>query len=478
MKQLMLIAHDEWRYWCRSQIVLVATLIFLALILATNFISAARMSAESETRAQHQSEAEQAFLAQPDRHPHRMVHYGHYLFRTPVPLSLFDPGLDAITGQAIFLEGHRQNSLTFSEAGASADFGGLSWLSPALMYQLFAPLMIVLLGHSALVREREASVLSPILALGVTGRKLMAGKALALILFTVLLLVPLIIGALLAYFQGERLGALLGLIAVYFFYCLVWVVLTLLVSTLVKRRSEVLIVMLSFWFVVSLVLPALAVNIVSSYNASLGKIESDLAMQRDIEKLGNGHNANDPAFLKLRSDLLEQHNVDHVEDLPVNFRGIVALEGERKLTEILNQYADARMQAELDQERSLVKYGFISPVLAVTFASRAIAATDLAHYHRFQREAEALRFDFVQGLNRAHAEKLSYQLDILRYKDEASALRARVDASNWHVLNRYEFIAADSTQRLGHAASSLLNLFLWLLISMVVLFWRSGNIKP
>lgn len=99
MKQLMLIAHDEWRYWCRSQVVLVATLIFLALILATNFISAARLSSESETRTQHQSEAEQAFLAQPDRHPHRMVHYGHYLFRTPVPLSLFDPGLDAITGQ-------------------------------------------------------------------------------------------------------------------------------------------------------------------------------------------------------------------------------------------------------------------------------------------------------------------------------------------------------------------------------------------
>jgi len=122
-----------------------------------------------------------------------MVHYGHYLFRAPAPLAIFDPGLDAVTGQSIFLEGHRQNTAMFAESSASADFGGLARLTPALIYQLFAPLLIILLGHGALVRERESAVLAPLLALGVSGRTLIAGKVLALLSFTGLLLIPLII---------------------------------------------------------------------------------------------------------------------------------------------------------------------------------------------------------------------------------------------------------------------------------------------
>ena len=61
-----------------------------------------------------------------------MVHYGHYVFRTPAPLARFDPGLDAVTGQSIFLEGHRQNTAMFAASGASADLVELDAGHPAL----------------------------------------------------------------------------------------------------------------------------------------------------------------------------------------------------------------------------------------------------------------------------------------------------------------------------------------------------------
>mgnify|MGYP002129840370 CR=1 FL=1 len=48
-----------------------------------------------------QAEAEAAFLSQPARHPHRMVHYGHYVLRTPAPLALFDPLPDGQLGVVI-----------------------------------------------------------------------------------------------------------------------------------------------------------------------------------------------------------------------------------------------------------------------------------------------------------------------------------------------------------------------------------------
>ncbi|MFY8089577.1 MAG: ABC transporter permease, partial [Rubrivivax sp.] len=117
---MFIIAGAEWRYWLRSRLALGGALLLAGLLIATTVLTTLRMQGEAADRAHHQAEAEAAFLSQPARHPHRMVHYGHYVFRTPAPLALFDPGLDAVTGQSIFLEGHRQNTAMFAASGASA----------------------------------------------------------------------------------------------------------------------------------------------------------------------------------------------------------------------------------------------------------------------------------------------------------------------------------------------------------------------
>ena len=47
-------------------------------------------------------------------------------------------------------------------------------------------------------------------------------------------------------------------------------------------------------------------------------------MQADLRKLGDGHDASDPAFEALKQRLLAEHGVDSVEELPMNFRGVVS----------------------------------------------------------------------------------------------------------------------------------------------------------
>ncbi|MDG1663393.1 MAG: DUF3526 domain-containing protein [Pseudomonadales bacterium] len=478
MKNVLLIAVDEWRYWLRSHIALSAMFIFFVLVLITSLLTTLRMDAENHLRTEQQGKAEKAFLAQPDRHPHRMVHYGHYLFRAPTPLALFDPGLDPVTGQSIFLEGHRKNTVMFAESAASADMGGLSWLNPAMVYQLFAPIVIILLGHGSIAREREAALIVPLLAMGISGRTLVAGKFLALLSFTLCLLIPLIGSCAVALSTGATTPAILSLAGVYGTYLTIWALLTLLASTLIKKRSNVLATMTAFWLGCSLVLPSAAVNIATDVKPIASKIESDMILQADLRKLGDGHNANDKAFKQLKSDLLKKYNVTRVEDLPVNFRGVVALESEQKLTTVLNRYAASRILTEAQQEDTIRGYGWLTPTLAINFASRSIAGTDLAHYHRFQAEAETIRFAFVQKLNRAHAAKLSYEDDISRNKNEASSRRARVDASNWQVLDEFQFQTADLSARLANAFSSIASLLAWLILSLTALFWRAARIKP
>lgn len=478
MNPLLRIAADEWRYWLRSHLAVGGVLVFFVLIATSSVLTTLSINAQTHERLHQQSEAEQTFLSQPDRHPHRMVHYGHYVFRAPTPLAIFDPGLDSVTGQSIFLEGHRQNTASFSESSASANLGGLSYLTPALMYQLFGALIMILLGHGAVVRERESRTLTPLLSLGVTGTTLLMGKALALLMFTLIILLPLVVTCLISLNAGETPLAVLLLFTVYFIYLFLWALVTLLFSAIARKRGTALAILTGLWFVSTLVLPSVAVNVATKSVNVAGKIETDLAMLNDLRELGDGHNAGDPAFATLRANLLKKYNVEKVEDLPINFRGLVAMEGEKKLTKVLNDYAQARMDAEARQEQFLARLGFISPSLAISLASRSIAGTDLLHYHRFQVEAENLRYSFVQGLNRAHAQELSYQDDINRNKDEESWRRARVDADAWQVLDTYQFNSANLSERFVNARFSIGILGAWLFGISCVLIGCSRRLKP
>ena len=478
MKVVFTIVGAEWRYWQRSRLALGGALLLAGLLIATTVLTTLRMQGEAADRAHHQAEAEAAFLSQPARHPHRMVHYGHYVFRTPTPLSLFDPGLDAVTGQSIFLEGHRQNTAMFAASGASADLGGFSWLSPAMVYQLFAPLLVILLGHGQIAREREAATLATLLAQGTPGRVLLAGKALALLSVVVLLLVPLAISAGLAVRAGEQALAAWALFGAYLLYLVIWAALALLASALLRRRSAVLATLVTLWIALILVLPAVAASWASNAAPMVGKLETDLAMLSDLRKLGDGHNANDPAFAQLRADLLAKHGVQRVEDLPVNLRGVVAQVGEQKLTETLNRYARAQAAAETRQAAVLANQGWFTPFLAVAEASRVVVGTDLAHHHRFLQEAEALRYAFVQGLNKVHAEKLAYSDDVRRSGDASAEERTRVDATNWQLLDRFRFEPDAAGSRIARAGPQWLMLCAWCVILVGTGFWAGGRLKP
>ena len=478
MKRVLVIAAAEWRYWLRSRLALGGALLITALLIATTALTTLRMQSETAKRTQHQAKAETAFLSKPDRHPHRMVHYGHYVFRTPAPLALFDPGLDSVTGQSIFLEGHRQNTAMFAASDASADLGGLSWLSPAMVYQLFAPLLVILLGHGLVAREREAATLATLLAQGTSGRVLLAGKALALFSFVVVLLIPLVLGAGFAVLNGEQLLAAGALLIAYLLYLVIWGALALLASAFISNRAAVLATLATLWIALTLVLPAVAVSSAANAAPMAGKLEDDLAMLTELRKLGDGHNANDPAFAQLRADLLAKHGVQRVEDLPVNLRGVVAQASEQKLTDTLNRYAQARMAAETRQALALSVHGWLTPLLAVADASRAVSGTDLAHYHRFLREAEDLRYAFVQRLNQIHAEKLTYADDIRRSSDAEAERRTRVDAANWQMLERFRFEPDTAGSRIAQAGPQWLMLGLWCALLMMATFWLGGRLKP
>ncbi|MEL7296744.1 MAG: DUF3526 domain-containing protein, partial [Pseudomonadota bacterium] len=462
-------------WWAlRSRLAIWAIVLFSVLLVTAGVLTGLQAHEDEHDRNAHQAEAEETFLSQPDRHPHRMVHYGHYAFRAPAPLAVIDPGLDTVTGQSIFLEGHRQNSASFDDATASADFGGLSWLSPARVYQLLAPLLLILVGFGAVVRERESSTLATLMLQGVSGPALLAGKLAALVTLTVLLLLPLFITASLS----ESAAAGVTITATYLLYLGAWAAFTIVASAVLRKRSSVLVALTAAWLVTCLLVPSIAVDAEARSTAHVGKIESDLRLLTDLRKLGDGHNANDPAFARLRDSLFAKYDVSDPADLPVNLRGVVAAYSEAELTETMNRYAEERMTVEANQSQRLSRIGWLSPALAVGFSSRVIAGTDISHYHRFLRETEALRFDFVQGLNKAHAEVLDYTLDMNRNNSEEDGRRARISSDTWAVLDEYRFTPATINERWHRAVPTLAMLATWLLLSVAGIWVSGRRLKP
>jgi len=199
-----------------------------------------------------------------------------------------------------------------------------------------------------------------------------------------------------------------------------------------------------------------------------------LAEQR---KLGDGHNAADPAFQNLQAEVLEQYGVGSIEELPVNWRGVVATYSEAELTNLLNSYAANRMDLEASQSHIFNLFGFASPMIAVSSLSRTLAGTDLATHHRFLRESEALRFDFVQSLNEIHAEELDYTADINRNNDSGSSRRARVNSDAWAVLDEFRFMPDSAGDRIGRAALPLGVLIAWLFAACGIVIFTARKVR-
>ena len=149
------IARDEMRLLWRSRVAVLGVALLVLLTLVAALTAYQRQHIIGIERAGYQAQANSAFDAQPNRHPHRMVHYGHFVFRPISPLAAFDPGIESFTGHTLFLEGHRQNTANFGDVRQSSMLVRFGQLTPAFVLQMLAPLLLIFLGYAMVARERE-----------------------------------------------------------------------------------------------------------------------------------------------------------------------------------------------------------------------------------------------------------------------------------------------------------------------------------
>ena len=463
------VCREEWRALRRSAVAVTAAALLLALTLAATLVSYEQMRAVNAERAHLQHESDTQWNAQPDRHPHRVVHYGHYIFRPLSPLAFFDFGVDPYTGHTLFLEGHRQNSANFSDAGQSSVLLRFGQLTPAFVVQTLTPLVIAFLAFGSVARERERGQLRLLLSQGLPGGALLAGKLASHGIVALLLAAPALAAlALIGAYDASVRAHAAWMATGYAAYVLVWAFAAVLVSAAMPRARDALLALVGCWIVTVILLPRVMPDVAAAQVPRPTRIETDVTIHKELAAYGDSHNPDDPHYAAFRRKVLEQYGVGRIEDLPVNYKGLVIEEGERLTSELFVRHMHEEFARQEAQAGIVGLAQMASPVLALRRLSNALAGTDRASHERFLLEGEAYRYRMIQALNRLHATEVRY----------ANDKETRISASFWRQLPRFTHVPLDlATIAERHVRPALAVFAAWMALLVGVAWWLARRLE-
>ncbi|MGE3345511.1 MAG: ABC transporter permease [Vicinamibacterales bacterium] len=467
------IARQEWRDALRTRTLPMLAGVVTLLLGAAAVVGHDRAVTQSTQRAAAQAMVAAQFRAQPDRHPHRVAHYGFLVFRPEAPLAVVDRGLDAYAGSTVFLEAHRQNLATFADASQTTGIRRFGELTIALVLQLFVPLIVLCSAAVALTRDRTDGTLPLALCQGATPMALTLGKWLAVTGTTLILVLPgllvawLASGGLPGKWDADQTARLVLLIATHGVFIAVVAALGLALSAWSRQSRTALAAAVGLWLAVWIIGPRVVPILAAASAPAPSRAAFEAEVEREVRRVGDSHNPADPNFNALRVRTLADYGVSRVEDLPVNYNGIVMREGERLTTETYRRMLGQLHARWSTQIGWLQLAGLVSPYVAVRTASMTLAGTDLVRLRAFDEQAEDYRYALIQALNDLHIHEVTYARD--RYQGEGREnvpSRMRIERTHWSDLPQFTFTPPALRESLRGAPAALWLPLWWLAVAV------------
>jgi ABC-2 type transport system permease protein len=461
MSTLWVVARQELlRAWRKRTFRVVLALVTL-LLMGAFTLEALRQRGERLERERLQAQVSEEWKQQPERHPHRMAHYGSYAFRPPSALGFLDPGIEPFTGSSVYLEAHKRNPPNFSAAAQGSELVRFGRLSAAFVLQLLLPLLIFCMTFDGIAGERENGTWALALAQGTAVRTLVFGKLLAALLAIAAWVLPVLLPAFLA-LAGFDLRAVL-LTASYALYLGLCACVGVLVSALHQRSHAALASLLCLWVACWVVLPRVAGELAARAHPVPARSQMEAELARASHRAGNGHGRNSPEAIALTQDTLARYGVSRVQDLPVNLNGMLSQLGEQHTSALYDDYYGRVYAQQRAQSAALVRWGVLSPVLLIRTLSMALAGSDTDRYANFLEQAEAHRFGFIRQLNEVHAKHLRY---------EAHDNLQRASSEHWRGFAPFAYRVPALHEQPTRWHHALLALLAWFGVALVALATR------
>jgi len=432
---------------------------------------------QNHFRSSHQQMARESWENNPDKHPHRMAHYGTFAFRVKHPLSVFDFGLESYMGNAVFLEAHRQNTVNFSEAGFSTGLLRFGELSMAIILQLILPLIIFFIGYAAISADRENGTLKILLTQGASWKEILFGRSLGLFAIALVFVLPFFaINAILLglddHGNADGWSRLAILVATYLSFAFILCLLTIMISAGSHSSKNALLKLLGIWMVMCIMLPRTTLAVGGFFYPTPGKLEFRSAIEEEVLLYGDSHDPEDPHFKAMLDSVLQVHQAEVVADLPFNYGGLVMKEGERISSLIYNKH-HGRLQDQYRRQNQFSKwFSVINPYQAIKNISMALCETDFESYVNFQSQAEGHRYKLSQKMN-------DLQIEYINPKKVSGSEGKKhvVDRAEWKKFPPFQHRFLSLRKAVANEAISLFSIVGWLLFSVWIVHNFSKKAK-
>nr|VFJ74109.1 MAG: ABC-2 type transport system permease protein [Candidatus Kentron sp. FW] len=414
------------------------------------------------------------WTTQKEKNPHSAAHYGTWAFKPMTPLGMFDYGVTAYTGTALFMEGHKIGNATYRPVDDATGVARLGELTAAAVLQWLIPLLIVFLAFDTFAGERQRGTLRQLMSLGVAPGALTLGKALGLAAPLGAVLVPASVIGAAALLLGPsaewsawslpRLGALT---LVYLAYFALFIGFSLVVSMLARTPRTALLLLLAFWFGNAFVAPRLANDVASMVRPSPDPVAFAIKKQTIAQE---AHGKFQERGKAITERLMKESGVETPEELSVNVPGLNLVEAEVAGTAALRALYGELEDAFEAQNVIVQASALVAPLLAVQSLSMALAGTDYAHHRHFAESAEDYRLDYVQRLNRDLSSNA-------RPGDQWDS-EYTVGSDFWETIPAFAYEPPDPGWAIRHQVTALFMLAIWLVGLLVFTRWAVRNMDP
>ncbi|WP_137174481.1 DUF3526 domain-containing protein [Massilia sp. HP4] len=420
---LRLVARLQWTSLLRERRLRLLGLLVLALC-ALALLDAALDARRGDTARRHDTLVEaQVWQAQGEANPHGAAHFGRYVYKPAAPLAALDPGLTDHLGSTVKLEGHVQNASRFraTDGGAAlARFGGFS---PAFALQVLVPLMIVFAAFGVFGGERQRQLAWQEIGAGATAWQLVLGRFIAHA--TALLLLLAVVGVLAALatmpaWSAAHFAALGLMLAGYGLYWLAFLGIVLAISAASSSGRGALTAGLASWIVAAVLAPMLAPALAEARHPTPTAEAFEAAVTEEVMKGPDGHSPRDVRFAAFEKATLAKYGVSHIDELPINYSGLLFEHGEKATSDIYNRHFDRLYAGYAAQARLALAGSVVSPLLALRPLSASLARTDMEAHRHFLAQAERYRYQTVQALNRDI--KLHRKPQVREYASDVAAI--------------------------------------------------------
>ena len=173
----------------------------------------------------------------------------------------------------------------------------------------------------------------------------------------------------------------------------------MLLSLILKNNTGALSLTVIIWVLWVVFLPKIIGNTVEKIKPLPTRVEFQKEMDNDRSQGIDGHNPSNKRKDELVQKTLAQYRVANLEELPVNFRGILMQADEEYGNKVWDTHFGA-LYIQLQKPKNIYQFsGIINPFASLQSLSMGTAGTDMFHHLNFLRQAENYRRNLIKKLN-------------------------------------------------------------------------------